>query len=69
MDRHIGNFEAGKEADFVVLDACDNPLLARRLASSSTLAEELFAMMVLGDQHCTAATYVLGRCAYRRAER
>ncbi len=67
MDRHIGNFDAGKEADFVVLDAADNPLLARRLERADSLGEQLFAMMVLGDERCTAGTYVLGECQYRRA--
>ncbi len=31
LDDRIGNFQPGKEADFLVLDAKTSPLLARRL--------------------------------------
>ena len=66
MDQSIGNFGVGKEADFIVLDGADNPLLARRLERAQSTAEQLFALMVLGDDRCTASTYVLGECRYRR---
>ncbi len=66
MDHQIGNFQIGKEADFAVLDAGDNPLLERRLDRAESIAEKLFALMVIGDDRSTAATYVLGECAYQR---
>jgi len=66
LDAHIGNFEAGKEADFVVLDPHATPLLARRMASTTTLAERLFAFMMLGDDRAVAATHVLGEPLHRR---
>ena len=61
LDAHIGNFEKGKEADFVVLDFAGSSLTARRTAAAATIEEKLFALMTLGDDRNIAATYVLGR--------
>lgn len=61
LDEHIGSFEIGKEADFVVLDPRATPLLARRSARAESVEELLFAMMVLGDDRTVAETYVGGR--------
>lgn len=66
LDDRIGNFDVGKEADFVVLDPAATPLLARRLARAETLAEKLFALMVMGDDRAVHATHVLGRLAWMR---
>lgn len=65
LDDRIGNFESGKEADFLVLRLDSTPLLARRLRQSRTPAEMLFTLMTLGDEREIAMTYVLGRAAYR----
>ena len=64
LDQRIGNFEPGKEADFVVLRLDSTPLLARRIRACSTFAEKLFALMMLGDDREVAATYVMGKAAY-----
>jgi guanine deaminase len=61
LDDHIGNFESGKEADYIVLDPHATPLLARRTATARTLAEKLFLLMTLGDDRVVARTYVMGR--------
>lgn len=66
LDDRIGNFEVGKEADFVVLDAAATPLMARRMAHAQTLTERLFVLMMLGDDRAVAATHVLGEAQYRR---
>ncbi len=63
LEREIGNFSPGKEADFVVLDLACTPLLARRTALARTLSERLFALMTLGDDRCVRATYIEGRAA------
>jgi guanine deaminase len=63
LDREIGNFLPGKEADFVVLDLAATALLERRTSLARTLAEKLFALMTLGDDRCVRQTYVLGRPA------
>lgn len=66
LDDRIGNFEPGKEADFVVLDPAATPLLARRVACSETLAERLFALIILGDDRAVYATHILGVPCHRR---
>ncbi len=66
LDARIGNFEPGKEADFVVLDPQATPLLARRLAAATSLEERLFALMTLGDDRAVAETYLLGEPAWSR---
>jgi guanine deaminase len=65
LDREIGNFLPGKEADFVVLDLEATPLIARRTALARTLAERLFALMTLGDDRCVRQTYILGNPALK----
>ena len=64
LDAQIGNFLPGKEADFVVLDYHATPLLRRRTASAETLAEKLFALMILGDDRSIAKTYVMGQLTH-----
>ena len=64
LDDKIGNFEAGKEADFVVLDSGATSITARRLSTSDDVAEKLFALIMLGDDRCVAATYLMGNCAH-----
>ncbi|HXX11367.1 MAG TPA: guanine deaminase [Burkholderiales bacterium] len=65
LDQHIGNFETGKEGDFVVLRLDSTPLLARRMRTCVTPADKLFALMMLGDDRAVEATYVMGAAAYR----
>jgi guanine deaminase len=60
LDERIGNFEPGKEGDFVVLDLAATPLLARRVEHAATLTERLFALAMLGDDRSIAATYLMG---------
>lgn len=60
LDDFIGNFVIGKEADCVVLDPLATPELAFRLEQGCDLAQTLFALLVLGDERCVAATHILG---------
>lgn len=70
LEDSLGNFEPGKPADFVVLDAAATPLMARRMERAEGLVEELFVLMMLGDDRAVAATYVGGeRCHVRGSER
>ncbi len=57
----VGNLLPGCEADFVVLTPRATPLLARRTAQADSLAEWLFAMIVLGDDRLIAHTVVQGQ--------
>ena len=63
----LGRLAPGFEADVVVLANAANAPLRRRLAGARTLAERLFAYMILGDERDVARTYVAGRPAYRGA--
>jgi guanine deaminase len=66
VDEHVGNFDLGREADFLVLDWDEISVLAERVRSAQSIEDVLFAMMILGDERCIARTYVAGTCAYRR---
>jgi guanine deaminase len=56
----VGNLLPGCEADFVVLNPAATPLLARRTGQANTLAEWLFAMIVLGDDRLVEHTVIQG---------
>jgi guanine deaminase len=60
LDDCIGNFVAGKEADFIVLDTAGSAMSARRAESATSLDEMLFALIFLGDDRHIAATYLQG---------
>lgn len=66
LDHLIGNFEIGKEADFVVIDPCATPLQQLRFDNSKSLADELFILMTLADDRSIYRTYVDGRLVYER---
>jgi guanine deaminase len=56
-----GNLAVGCEADFLVLNPQATPLLARRTAGAHSLEEQLFAMIVLGDDRLVEQVVVNGR--------
>lgn len=60
LEQQVGNFEKGKEADFIVLDYRATPLLERRLASCRSLADKLFAIQMLGDDRAVRETWIMG---------
>ncbi len=66
LDEFIGNFTPGREADFVVLDWAATPELAWRMEHTQSLAERLFALMILGDERCVVATHVMGERVFQR---
>ncbi|MFZ4528315.1 MAG: guanine deaminase [Undibacterium curvum] len=63
LDNLIGNFAAGKEADFIVLNPQATPLLARRSAHLNSLEEQLFVLAMLGDDRVVERTYIAGELA------
>ena len=65
LEDKIGNFNVGKEADFIVLDVRATPLMAlRNHTSTATSLDELalktFTLMMLGDDRAVRATYIAG---------
>lgn len=68
LQQHIGHFGAGCHADFVLLDAAADPLVARRVAAAPDIAAEWFIYMTLGSAQLVSETWVAGKPRYRRAE-
>ncbi len=66
MDDRIGNFAIGKEADFITLNYDSTPLMQRRLEHTQELTEELFVLMMLGDDRAISAAYIMGELAYSK---
>ena len=64
LDDSIGNFDIGKEADFVVLDPVATQVQQLRWDNSKALDEKLFVLMTLGDDRNIYRTYVDGRLVY-----
>ena len=61
LEGQIGRLEPGLEADMVVLDSRATPAMAHRMERADDLAEELFVLLILGDERAVRATYVMGR--------
>lgn len=66
LDAHIGSLREGGDADIVILDPQATPLLTRRSARTRNLAEQLFALMMLGDDRTVYATWANGECVHHR---
>ena len=60
LEDKIGTLEVGTEADIVVLDANATEAMAMRMERVETLAEELFVLQIMADEHAVAETYVSG---------
>lgn len=64
LEDRIGAIREGFEADMVVLDSRATPAMAHRMESvEGDLAEELFILMMMGDDRAVSETYVAGRPA------
>jgi guanine deaminase len=62
LDDRIGAVREGFEADLIVLDSRATPAMAHRMESvEGDLAEELFILMMMGDDRAIRETYVAGR--------
>lgn len=73
LDHCLGNFEPGKEADFVVVDLTCTQLLQLRAAGSkldtlAQVANAFFGLQTLAPSNAVIATYVLGRRAFTRKQ-
>lgn len=64
IDSKIGNFEKGKEADFIVIDPDATDVLKYRNNQVDDIFEFLFIIMSLADERNIAATYIMGKPAY-----
>ena len=62
----IGNFETGKEADFVVLDYHATPLIQFRMAKAKSIMEKLFVLQMLGDDRAIRECWVFGKKRFQK---
>lgn len=68
LEDQLGNFETGKEADFVVLNPRSTAIMALRNQPFNSnhpltlpeVADQLFATLIMGDDRAIAATYIMG---------
>lgn len=60
LEDRIGTLDEGTDADVVVLDARATAEMRLRAETVETLAEELFLLMILGDDRSVVQTYVAG---------
>lgn len=66
LDDRIGSVAKGYEADLVILDKKATPLLEFRSTFCKSIVEQLFVLMILGDDRAVRATYVAGERVYNR---
>lgn len=68
LDNKIGNFEVGKEADFIVIDPDATLYMRYRHEKVTDIFELLFILMTLGCDPNIKATYIYGEPAYVRED-
>ena len=67
LDEKLGNFNIGKEADFVVLDLKPTAIQALRQEHAKGIDDAFFALMTMGDDRNIHSTYVFGQLAYSKS--
>lgn len=75
LDNKLGNFENGKEADFVVLNPCATPILNFRNNSMDRkeifdnidgVIDRLFSLMCMGDDRVIESVFISGKLQYNK---
>ncbi|KJU78382.1 guanine deaminase [Pseudomonas sihuiensis] len=66
LDDQLGNFQPGKDADFLVLDYNATPLISYRMQQAKSLEERLFALTMLGDDRAVKETFAAGVSVHQR---
>lgn len=61
LDDKLGSLLPDKEGDFIVLNPEATPLLRFRMKNARSLADRLFAMMMLADDRAVEAVYLMGK--------
>lgn len=67
LDDEIGTLEPGKFADLIVIDPKATELLRDRSPLSKDLHDQLFSLLILGDDRLVEETYVAGLAQKSRA--
>lgn len=66
LDQTLGNFNVGKEADFVVINLNATALQTLRQQRAKHIEDALFALFTMGDDRNIQATYIFGQKAYEQ---
>ena len=69
LHKKLGNFNVGKEADFIVCNLKATAVQALRQDRAKNIEDALFALMMMGDDRNIQATYIYGQKAYAQADR
>lgn len=68
LEDRIGTLSAGSDADIVVLNSRATPEMALRALRATSLSEELFILMMMGDDRAISQVYVAGERQKRDAQ-
>ena len=66
LDDQTGSLEAGKSADFLVLDLRAKPLIAMRSERAQSFEDLLASLIFLGDDRVVRSAWIAGREVWRR---
>ena len=66
LDDKLGNFNIGKEADFIVLNLKATALQQLRQERTKNIEDALFALFTMGDDRNIQATYIYGNKVYEQ---
>ncbi len=66
LNDKIGNFETGKEADFIVLNLKATPFLSYRTPYCQSIKELLFVLNTLADDRVVDRVYAMGQIRHNR---
>lgn len=64
IDNYVGNFDVGKEADFIVVDLEKTPVQRLKAQQAESIEDLLFSLMILGDDRNIVETYIMGKKVY-----
>lgn len=66
LDRETGSLEAGKSADFLVIDLKAKPLIAMRAERAQSLEDVLASLIFLADDRVVESAWIAGREVWTR---
>ena len=66
LDDETGSIEAGKSADFLVVDLHATPLLSLRTSRAESLEDLLAGLIFMGDDRAVKQSFIAGRCVSER---